>query len=405
MIRNNASKLSLSRTVEHDSISSDSYQEEISPLLQIDMVDTQVLGVETPAKKDILTTLPELRENISNFLHTEDKINLSTTSRVIHSLFQADRFAIMAPKLLRHVARGEERMVERLFNISLANISCLLIPGNVQDHAGRVFFNITPFQYAIWALDWHMCKLMLNYLSKANSAGCREAEVVRLALLCQFNEVTTNGVNYMFNGIAVEGEHHFDFQPLISALRTLVLRSKQQGGDMIGQGLYPTRVPGFIGGGHLMPLPYLSSDRGSRDWCTIVGSAQKNVPAHVAQKYCKRAIWFFAKLLERTKPPRSIEFYNVLTDKRESWWPAEPLSKTLGVDFAICHGNSGALGGGGPDFGVNGPTGQIESDLTMLTDLAQKRTRQIARLGDDLLDLFDHVSDEAGHKSCCGLFR
>jgi hypothetical protein len=62
---------------------------------------------------------------------------------------------------LNCVAMGQQDMVESLLR---ENPKLALMAGDVTDHAGRAFENITGFQYAVWALDWHMWKMMKEYL-------------------------------------------------------------------------------------------------------------------------------------------------------------------------------------------------------------------------------------------------
>ena len=38
--------------------------------------------------------------------------------------------------------------------------------GACTDHAGRTFKEISGFQYALWALDWHMWDMILAYFDQ-----------------------------------------------------------------------------------------------------------------------------------------------------------------------------------------------------------------------------------------------
>ena len=57
-------------------------------------------------------------------------------------------------EFLAHVVKGEQRQAEEMLK---KNRYLALASGTVTDHADRSFNNITGFQYAVWALDWHMC--------------------------------------------------------------------------------------------------------------------------------------------------------------------------------------------------------------------------------------------------------
>ncbi len=66
-------------------------------------------------------------------------------------------------EFLNAVAFGEQDKVEDMLkhNRRLAWAS-----GSLTDCAGRTFNQITGFQYALWALDWHMWRMIKQYLSK-----------------------------------------------------------------------------------------------------------------------------------------------------------------------------------------------------------------------------------------------
>ncbi|HQZ88286.1 MAG TPA: protein kinase [Gammaproteobacteria bacterium] len=62
---------------------------------------------------------------------------------------------------LRLVAEGEQDKVEAILK---NNPTLALLPGDVTDLSGRMFTGITAFQYAVWALDWHMWTMIRKYL-------------------------------------------------------------------------------------------------------------------------------------------------------------------------------------------------------------------------------------------------
>ena len=64
-------------------------------------------------------------------------------------------------EFLTHVVKGEQRQAEEMLK---KNRHLALVSGTVTDHAGRTFKNITGFQYAVWALDWHMWCMIQTYL-------------------------------------------------------------------------------------------------------------------------------------------------------------------------------------------------------------------------------------------------
>ena len=62
---------------------------------------------------------------------------------------------------LTHVVKGQQRQAEEMLK---KNRHLALASGTVTDHANRTFNYITGFQYAVWALDWHMWSMIQKYL-------------------------------------------------------------------------------------------------------------------------------------------------------------------------------------------------------------------------------------------------
>jgi hypothetical protein len=81
---------------------------------------------------------------------------------------------------LNHVIAGQQDEAEAMLKI---NPALALAVGNVTDHAYRRFHNITGFQYAVWALDWHMWTMIKKYLppeaAKKQAVGFTEGLWVR----------------------------------------------------------------------------------------------------------------------------------------------------------------------------------------------------------------------------------
>ena len=81
-------------------------------------------------------------------------------------MYKADREVARAKreaKFLAHVVKGEQCQAEEMLK---KNQQLALATGIVIDHANRTFNNITGFQYAVWALDWHMWRMIQKYLSE-----------------------------------------------------------------------------------------------------------------------------------------------------------------------------------------------------------------------------------------------
>ncbi len=111
----------------------------------------------------------------------ETKIDTTSVERVIPYLTEHCQYSLSATchdffnlnkkiwltrhvlKQILQVAQGEQSYVQRILQL---RPEYLLHLGNVTDHSGRCFSNITSFMYAIWALDVrYMCNRKCNIKS------------------------------------------------------------------------------------------------------------------------------------------------------------------------------------------------------------------------------------------------
>ena len=109
-------------------------------------------------------------------------------ARVAHA--QEAKVNKKVSEFLMYVVTGEQDKAERLLKESK---SLALQRGNIKDLSGRTFIDITGFQYALWALDWHMWKMLLKYLPKENAAE-------------QLEELDDKGIAYKAKGKEIERE-------------------------------------------------------------------------------------------------------------------------------------------------------------------------------------------------------
>lgn len=62
---------------------------------------------------------------------------------------------------LRHIVAGEEKQAEQML---FTNKLLAIWKGDVTDHAGRIFKQVTAFQYCFWSLDMQMCNMLLRFM-------------------------------------------------------------------------------------------------------------------------------------------------------------------------------------------------------------------------------------------------
>lgn len=156
--------------------------------------------------------------------------------------------------LFVHVARGEQDEAEKILRL---HPEYLLQKRGVTDHFGRSFIGITIFQYAVWALDWHMWKMIRKYLPVAAQ---RE----------QIQELNS-----------LEHGEYFDMQPLLNAYQKCIhhFKSKQW-------------------------------QQAIDAWLKEVGGEQRKLPINLLQEYCyPNRPFFSSKVATFTEPefPRKLD--------------------------------------------------------------------------------------------------
>lgn len=178
---------------------------------------------------------------------------------------------------LLNVARGEQKLAES----KLKKIPSLAMQyGAVTDFSNRTFKRITGFQYALWALDWHMWNMILRYLplNKAKQ---------------QFKELENNSTEH---GV------HYDFRDLMKPYEIYLNNFDSSSCEELG----------II-------------------WCQDIGKEQARAPAHVANEYC-RPDRSFLPLPSFTEPdlPRTFDIVDDI-----KFFPHIPYSiGIMGKDFA-----------------------------------------------------------------------
>ncbi len=179
--------------------------------------------------------------------------------------------------------------------------SALLHQGTLTTYAGETF-NCSAYEYAYWAKDTHMCRMLERYMDDETKAQ----------MLTRIDAIEAHGLPFQQN----DEEHrsaHFDFTPLKEA--------------------YQRYLSGYDA--------WLAAN----DWNAMnaawwdVGKAQRNVPAHVAQEYCRpdRSFRPTPEFNEATLP-RVFTFYNWTTQHDDSWFPLTASNSGLGFDFALIRG-------------------------------------------------------------------
>jgi hypothetical protein len=291
---------------------------------------------------DRLSTLPvELLAMVGKHLTSQERRKLAAADKRMHSVFHQSNLHV---NFLECVAYGQqdkaERLLSQVFQGQPAKIqAALLHQGTFTDYSGRTF-HCSAYEYAYWAKDTHMCRMLERYMDEETKAQ----------MLVRIDAIEANGLAYQQNG----QEHrsaHFDFTSLKEAEQR-----------------YINRHDAWVDTGNWVGMDFAWGD---------VGKAQRDVPAHVAQEYCRTDRSFDPRPeFNEATLPRKLTFYNRTTARGYSWFPLAastwfPLAASnsgLGFDFVF------ARAGWGHGQGMRGLCGLASFDLAAIIRLDEVRT-------------------------------
>ena len=231
-----------------------------SPLISLAIVKAELAknkwGVAKPSSRilDLLNAseasfeqFPQLTIDVKtlvfNMLIQRDQVAFALTSKSDVRRAQVARFLLF-------VARGNEAEVVKMLN---RDHTLLLDRADVTDYSGRTFKNISACAYAYWAKDWHMCQVLGEYIEFYHRlSGLISQEI---------EAVAAHGLSYEQHGRR-QHSMHFDFGPLKEA---------------------------YTHYAHLYDLrrdDHPELDPELHQAARLIGVAQRDVPACVAQQYC-----------------------------------------------------------------------------------------------------------------------
>ena len=305
--------------------------------------------------------LPDfLQKEMWGYLDLRDKSKLASTSKEYKRLLSND---LMTAKVLMLVAQGQQTQAQALL-VHQPNL--LLQRGDVTDYSGRTFKNITAYEYAYWAKDWHVCRMLESQMDEETKA----------LTLRDCDKIDRYGLTYKQQRgdkvVEVIGSKHFDFKPLIDAYANYIR-------------LYDRWVANNATDAEL-----------DAAWFAI-GVAQRDVPAYVAQEYCRPDRSFHPRpVFDEPNLPRTLTFYNYRTQRDEQWFPIV-ISGTsgLGFDFALIRLDGAGVGGAGFRGAAAGMTGSARIDSAAVTSLDEASTVELMRSRENLKPL-EHGLEEPG---------
>lgn len=261
----------------------------------------------------------ELIQKVTDNLVRKDAGSLALTSKLTLFNIQHNLTKNKAQYFSTLVAQGKQETAKKLITetgdnpLTVSGQDLLLTPAFFTDYSSRTF-NCTAYEYAYWAKDTHMCRMLEQQMDEDTKAE----------MLKRCEAIEEHGLRYSQNGTEC-CTRHFDLTPLKQALQNYI-----DGYD----NWYNTN-----------------------NWTALaaawmrVGVEQRDIPVHVVNEYCRKDRSFDPlPTFREDKLPRELTFYNVNTGQHDV--PLFPLvisdSSGLGVDFALIRAGAddGPLGGG-----------------------------------------------------------
>lgn len=305
------------------------------------------------------TEIPHRNESISGEAEVDiERLVASMNDDQFENLPQALRVhpSFQTRLFLQAVAKGKPDKSDKSKIKTEAEVLLMATPTNKQmvlrtpgfftDYSGRTF-NCTAYEYAYWAKDTHMCRMLERHMDDETKA----------IILARIDRMETEGLPFQQNS-AEHRSSHFDLAPLKKALHEY--------------------VEGF------------SEWCSSNNWAAIdtawlnVGKAQRDVPAHVAQEYCRKDRSFYpCPSFNEPTLPRVLTYYNWAnynwttyywpTYPNESWFPLSSSNSGLGSNFSLIRANRNGTWVAGQDgSGVAGAP-----DLEAIRRLDEVRTADL----------------------------
>lgn len=203
------------------------------------------------------------------------------------------------------VAVGSQDEAKNLLQTTKSTQDLLKMVNELTDYSGRTF-RASAYEYAYWAKDTHMRRMLESFMD----------EKTRLYLLKRIEGIEQQGLTYWQYGKKVEGSKQFDFTMLINALK-----------------YYNDNIQKWYDENNW--------DDMQEAWMAV-GMAQREVPAHVAQEYCRedRSFAFIDDdIFHEPVFPRTFLFMNFSESPFKLWFPLSSPISGLGYQFALMRGD------------------------------------------------------------------
>jgi hypothetical protein len=264
---------------------------------------------------------------IASISNAEAQNKAVQISRMAHKLFQPNLVSKFL-ELLTSGKIGEYAEAQKMLEI---NPSLLFEKGTLTDCSGKIFKDISAIQYASWAYDMHMLKMLLSFVPDEKKQKVSQ----------QLEELETKGTAH---------GKHFDFTKTRTAYQAYI--------DYYDE---------------------WSSQQCQAHWCGQVGGTQRDWPSHLVEEmYFPNRSFDPVLTFKENNLPRGAVFFD-----GAPWFPLR-VGVGLGFDFA-CYRFAGA--GAVVGAAVRGRPRAVFVGLAALGRLCEVRTLELTELKQQLLNL------------------
>lgn len=278
--------------------------------LECDFVRADFKGIQNSIRHDnpcVHATVELSPDEFAGFIENKTQLNILIKKLPHSEQKQMLALPMIQEKLqvanfLDYVAKGKQNEAEQILQ-QFPDANIVLQVGTFTDYSGRTF-TCTAYEYAYWAKDIHMCRMIAKFLD----------ENAKKEVLQRCQAIEHSGLAYRQN----EKNYcslHFDFTPLITALE----QCAQAYADVTA-------------GAHNVSV-YAA-------WVEV-GKAQRDLPAHVVHEYCREGRTFtITPTFLDPELPRTLRLFNWnSTVVDEDWFPLA-TNEDLGVEKGYYKGLS-----------------------------------------------------------------
>jgi hypothetical protein len=245
-----------------------------------------------------IASLPnELILEVGSYLDNQSLGRFFSSSRK-HRDVLGENFRIrqLAQSFVENVMRGNQHEAEEQLQLN-PNLLTMIVTAT--DYSERTF-TCTGYEYAYWAKDTHMRRMMEQYMTNE----------IKEELLERIQQIEIQGLSYEKGDENICGSSFFNFKPLLDAYQAFIVDYDEW-----------YRAENW--------------DAMNNAWLEV-GKAQRDLPVHVINEYCRQDRAFvvdgYPPNFDEESLPRTSSFFNLITRTAEELYPD---TSSLGNEYSL----------------------------------------------------------------------